>query len=462
MDFRAYLKVLRRNLLLIVMCTTAVAALASFATYKTTPLYSSSARVFVSSAQSDTTEAYAGGLLSKQRVASYAVLVDSKILAQQVSDELGLKIDVGELSEMVTAAVVGDTVVLELEVIATDPTRAQLIAQTYAEKLVETTRKLETPAGTRAPPLSATIIDPASFSGDAVAPKPLRNLVLGLLFGLVLGVALSLLREVLDTTIKTPDDLAPTDGVPLMVSIALEPSGTKGRLLTELAVQSPRAEAFRVLRTNIQFVHVDRPHKQFVVASAVQEEGKTTTAVDLAISLASAGIKTLLIDGDLRRSSIAGLLGLDGTVGVTTVLLGKVTVEEAIQRHTLTDLDVLTSGVAPPNASELLQSNAMSNLMSTIRDMYEVVIIDSPPLIPVTDAALLAAQADGALLVVRYGKTTKDQLATALERLRQVDAATIGVVMNMVPTSKSMSGYSYGSYDGTRPLDGVGKRPRRR
>ena len=230
-----------------------------------------------------------------------------------------------------------------------------------------------------------------------------------------------------------------------MVSIALEPSGTKGRLLTELAVQSPQAEAFRVLRTNIQFVHVDRPHKQFVVASAVQEEGKTTTAVDLAISLASAGIKTLLIDGDLRRSSIAGLLGLHGTVGVTTVLLGKVTVEEAIQRHTLTDLDVLTSGVAPPNASgpELLQSNAMSNLMSTIRDMYEVVIIDSPPPpIPVTDAALLAAQADGALLVVRYGKTTKDQLATALERLRQVDAATIGVVMDMVPTSKSMSGYS--------------------
>ncbi len=446
MDFRAYLDVLRRNLVLITACVVAVLALVALATYQMTPAYQSTARVFVSASQADTAAAYAGGLLSEQRVAGYVVLVDSKVLAEKVRDQLGTDLTTTELSDRVQAKVVKDTGVLELSVRDEDPQRAQQLAQAYAEQLIVVSQEIETPSGKQDAPIKATIIDPASLPDEPVSPQPVRNLVLGLLFGLVVGVAVALVRELLDTTVKSPDDFAPAADAPLMGSIVMESSGSRGLLVSELDVQAPRVEAFRVLRTNLQFVDIDQPSKVFVVTSALQQEGKTSTAVNLALSLAQAGVKVLLVDGDLRRPRIGSMLGLDDAVGVTTVLLGKVLLTDAVQRHPLTDLDVLTSGVTPPNAAELLQSRAMASLLEQLRGAYEVVIIDSPPLLPVTDAALLASQADGALLVVRHGRTTRDQLATAADRLAQVDAALGGVVLNMVPQSKAAVGYEYGGY----------------
>lgn len=450
MEFRAYLNVLRRNLLLIGACTAVVMGLVAFASYRTTPLYESTARVFVSASQPGAAEAYAGGLLSEQRATAYVALVDSRVLAEQVKEELGLGVSVPDLTDQVGAIVVKDTGVLQLTVTDPDPHHAQLLAETYAEELIKLARDLDTPERSSTSPVKISVIDPASYSATPVSPQPVRNLVLALLFGLVLGVAVALLRELLDTTVKNPDDLASATDAALMGSIVQESAGNRGRLVTELDVNAPRVEAFRVLRTNIQFVEVDQSNKVFVVSSAVQEEGKTSTAVNLALSLAQVGIRVLLVDGDLRRPAIAGMLGLDESAGVTTVLLGKISLREAVQRHAITDLDVLTSGMIPPNASELLQSKAMAALMTQMRAAYDVVIIDSPPLLPVTDAALLASQADGALLVVRHGRTTRDQLATAVDRLEQVDAALVGVVMNMVPLSKSVLGYSYRSY-GHRP-----------
>lgn len=459
MDFRAYLNVLRRNLVLIAVCVIAVLALVSLATLKMTPTYQSTSRVFVSGSQADTAAAYAGGLLSEQRVAGYVVLVDSRVLAQAVKEQTGTSLTTKELSESVEATVVQDTGVLELRVRDEDPERAQQLAQAYAEQLILVSQEIETPSGKQDAPVKATIIDPASAPTDPVSPQPARNLVLGLLFGFVLGVAVALVRELLDTSVKTPEDFAPATDAPLMGAIIMEGSNARSLLVSELDAQAPRVEAFRVLRTNLQFVDIDQASKVFVVTSALQHEGKTSTAVNLALSLAQAGVRVLLVDADLRRPRIGGMLGLDDAVGVTTVLLGRVGLEEAVQRHSLTDLDVLTSGATPPNAAELLQSRAMAGLLEQLRSAYEVVILDSPPLLPVTDAALLASQADGALMVVRHGKTTRDQLATAADRLAQVDAALVGVVLNMVPQSKASSGYEYGGYassPGSRRRDGRG------
>lgn len=464
MDVRAYLTVLRRNLLLIAACVALVVAVVGLVTYRTTPMYESSARVFVSSSQADTTEAYAGGLLSEQRVAGYVVLVDSSVLAEQVRDWLGVDLTTEELSDMVEARAVQDTGVLELSVRAEDPELARLLAQTYAEELIVLSEEIETPRGREDSPVKATIIDPADLPREAVSPKPTQNLALALLFGLVLGAAAALLRELLDTSIKTPDDFAATTEAPLMGSIILESGSNRGTLVSDLDVQAPRVEAFRVLRTNLSFVDVDQPTKVFVVTSAVQQEGKTSTAVNLALSLAQTGAKVLLVDADLRRPRIGEVLGLDDAIGVTTVLLGRVGLDEAVQRHALTELDVLTSGVTPPNAAELLQSKAMASLLEQLRKRYDVVIIDSPPLLPVTDAALIAAQVDGALMVLRYGRTTRDQLATAADRLSQVDAPLVGVVFNMVPASKSVVGYSYATYGSYRSDRSVrnSRGPRRR
>jgi receptor protein-tyrosine kinase len=239
--------------------------------------------------------------------------------------------------------------------------------------------------------------------------------------------------------------------------ITFDPSTRQRPLVTALDSHAPRVEAFRVLRTNLQFVDVDSNAKVFVVTSALPEEGKTSTSVNLAITLAQAGHRTVLIEGDLRRPKAAAALQLDNAVGVTTVLLGRVTLEDAIQRHPESDLDVLASGAIPPNPAELLQSNAMSDLVKQLRDNYDMVVIDAPPLLPVTDAALLATHADGALLVVRYAKTTRDQLAQAVDRLAQVDAAPVGVVLNMVPNKRRAYGYGYGygyGYAPTNPAPG--------
>lgn len=449
MEFRDFLATMRRSVVLIVLCTIVSAGIAAVITYRLEPQYQSSARVFVSAAQAETSAAYAGGLLSEQRVAGYVELVESKLLAKRVQDQLGLVGKPEEVADSVEASAVGETSVLQITVTEDSAEVAQELTQAYADQLVEISLDIETPPGDESSPIKATIIDPASLQPAAVFPKPALNVGLAGIFGLAVGMVLALLREILDNTVKTEEDLG-ADGPPLLASIVMEASAQRGELVSELAPAAARAEAFRVLRTNISFVDVDVPHRSFVVTSALEGEGKTCTAVNLAVSLAQAGVRTLLLDGDLRRSSAARLLGLDDAIGVTTILLGRTTAAEAIQHHPLTDLDVLAAGQAPPNAAELLQSKAMAALLEEMNEKYEVVIVDSPPLLPVTDGAVLASQVQGALLVVRHGRTTKDQWATAMARLGAVDARAIGVVLNMVPSSKGALGYTYQPYETRR------------
>ena len=179
-----------------------------------------------------------------------------------------------------------------------------------------------------------------------------------------------------------------------------------------------------MLRTNLQFVDVDKDSKVFVVTSSLPAEGKTTTATNMAITLAQAGQRVLLIEADLRRPKVAENLRLETAVGLTTVLVGKIGLEDAIQEYAaVPNLSVLTSGAIPPNPAELLQSQAMAEVLVQLRKTFDVVIVDAPPLLPVTDAALLTAQSDGALLVVRHGKTTKEQVKHSMERLRRWTAA---------------------------------------
>ena len=377
----------------------------------------------------------------------------SGLLADRVRDDVGLdpeQVPVSDLVDHVSASVVLDSAVLELRFTDGDPERAQTILQAYADQLVEVAADIETPTDGGALPTKILVIDQASYEPKAVSPRPLRNAILGLLLGLVLGVSIALLRELLDTTISTSEDLEAITDVPVLGSIMSEGGTSRKRLITELEHHSPRVEAFRVLRTNVQFVEIDSAHKTFVVTSSMKEEGKTSTAVNLGLTLARAGVRTLLVDGDLRRPKIAEVFDIDDTAGVTTLLLGRVGLEEAVWKHE-SGLHVLASGIAPPNAAELLQTKAMGQLLERVRAAYDVVLIDSPPLLPVTDAALLAARADGTLLVVRHGRTKRDQLDTALDRLAQVDVTPVGIVLNGIPSAKRKFGLgetAYGGYGG--------------
>jgi capsular exopolysaccharide synthesis family protein len=444
MEIGDFLRVVRRRWVWLVVSVVLFTGTGLAMTLATPPTYASSAQLFVSTSETGTSEAYQGGLFSAQRVKSYADLIKSRELAQSIIDRQHLDLEPQELAAKAEATAVADTVNLVLTVRDADPHEAQRLTQAYAEGLSDLVRQLETPPGGTQPPIKATIVDSASFSDSPVSPDLKRNLAVAILVGLVLGLGGAILRETLDTRIRSVPDLREVSDVALLGTIAFDSVAAKSPLITAIAPHAARAESFRVLRTNLQFVDVDKQQKVFVMSSAVPGEGKTTTSLNLAISLAQAGTRTLLLEGDLRRPRISERLGIDGAVGVTSVLVGKVKLGDAIHVHDDTGLEVLPCGPLPPNPSELLQSKAMAELVSEVRGEYDVVLIDAPPLLPVTDAALLATHADGTILVVRHARTTRDQIAGAVERLDQVDSAVVGLVLNMTPAKGRAYGYGYG------------------
>lgn len=470
MELKDYWRTIRRRWKVILLCLAATLAVASVITFQTTPLYSSSTRIFVSTSPSDSAQAYQGNLFATQRITSYASLVKDRPLAEKVADALGGSIDPDVLRDEVTATVDPDTVILEITATDADPVLARDIAQAYAEKLKNLVANLETPENKDVALVKASIVDNAQVPETPVSPQPVRNLGLAFVLGLLLGVGVAVLRELLDTSVSSAEDVAEVTPTPILGHIGADTSAVKRDPAEVLSDVTPWAEAFRVLRTNMQYVEVDQDQRVFVVSSSLPGEGKSTTAVNLAITLALAKQRVALVECDLRRPLIAKRLGLDDGVGTTSVLIGKVALRDALQPYGDTGLDVLACGPIPPNPSELLQSHAMEKLLGELREQYDIVILDAPPLLPVTDAALLAAQADGALLVVRHGKTTRDQLRHAVERVEAVDAKVIGVVINLAParrTGRSYGygyGYSYGySYKGLDPTvndDGSAKRGR--
>lgn len=455
MELKDYWQTIRRRWKLIVVVFLVCVAAAGFVTWQATPLYSSSARIFVSTTPSDNDSAYTGNLFATQRAASYVDLISTRQLAERVANDLGgaADNDPQTLRDSIKAEVVPETVNIVLTATDPDPTQARDIAQAYAEALSDMVADLETPPGKSDALITAAIVDNAQVTSSPVSPQPVRNLGLGAILGLLLGIGLAVVRELMDTTLKSADDVGHVTDAPLLGHINRDPVAVKKLPVTALAEATPWAEAFRVLRTNMQYVDVDNERRVFVVSSSLPAEGKSTTAVNLAITLAMAGERVALIECDLRRPLIARRLGLDEAVGTTSVLIGKVSLDDALQTYDGTDLEVMACGPMPPNPSELLQSQAMGQLIKDLGARFDVVILDAPPLLPVTDAALLSAQADGVLVVVRHGKTTKDQLRHALERVEQVDAKCVGVVVNLAPSKKGRGyGYGYGySYAPRKP-----------
>ncbi len=455
MELSDYLRILRRRWRLVVSTLLLVLVAAALLTWRTTPQYQSSTQLFISTSSSSSAEAYQGNLFSSQRLASYADLATGTELATRVVSATSSTLTPDELAAKVTAQASPETVLLNISVTDPDPVVAQQLTQAYGDELVALVAELETPPGQAKPILKGTIVDAASLPGGPISPNPVRNMGLALVLGLLLGVGLAVVRELLDTSAKSADDVTLALEAPILGTFAFDSEVGKRPLLTEITSHEPRAEAFRVMRTNLSFVDVDATCKAIVITSALPGEGKSTTAVNTALALQQAGERTLLIDADLRRPQAATMLGLDQTIGLTTALVHKVSAEDSILIHD-SGLHVLPAGAIPPNPSELLQSHAMATLLSGLRSAYDVIIIDAPPLLPVTDAALIASQVDGAVIVVRHGRTTREQLTAARERLEAVGATTMGAVFNMVPRKgrgNYGSGYGYGYGYGYAPQE---------
>jgi capsular exopolysaccharide synthesis family protein len=416
---------------------------------------------------SENQDAYSGGLFSQERVKSYASLLTGEEISRRVAQKLDPGNDPAPLTGTISATAEPETVVLVVSATDTSASRARQIAQATAEVFVDYVAELETPPGKSTAPIKASIVDRATEPGSPISPQPTRNISLALILGLLVGAGLAVLRDTTDTRIKTTQHVNDATGnAPVLGNIHFDKSAAKAPLVVDIDSQSPRAEAFRVLRTNLQFVNVDDDHQLFVVTSAVPGEGKSTTVCNLAITMAAAGQNVLLIEGDLRRPRTAAYLGLENTVGVTTVLVGRVTLDEAVQT-VVPGCVLLATGTPPPNPSELLQSGAMRRLLAEAREEYDVVLIDAPPLLPVTDAAILAAQSDGAILVVHHGSTTTDQVAGAVARLEAVDARLVGTVISMAPSARRDrsgygSNYTYGYTSEPQPPATPPSRPAKR
>jgi receptor protein-tyrosine kinase len=443
-DFKELVRMARRRWRTIVAMFLLGVVGSGLISLTTTPTYHSTARVFVSNNASSTAEQYYAGWYTTQMVKSYADLATSRTLMTRVIKRLDLDLTPQQLASKINASVVQDTVIIELDVRDPDPQVAQKIAQAEAEQLSKYLTEVGS-AAKDAGSVKATVVDPAVYDGDPVAPRTLINLVVAGLLGLLLGVALAVARDLLDNSVSSADDVEKILDRPVLTSVGHDGEVAKHPLITDASSHAPRVEAFRLLRTNLQFLNLDRTPRSIVISSPLPGEGKTSTAVNLAIALAQTGRRVLLLDADLRRPKAAAMLGLERSVGFTTVLVGRAELKDAIQRHSGSGIHFLASGPIPPNPTEVLQSNTARGLLDRLAEMYDMVIIDTPPLLPVSDAAILARDVDGAILVVRHGKTSKEQVRQTGQRLSQVDARLLGVAVNMTPRRGGRNDdYGYG------------------
>ncbi|WP_319453722.1 MULTISPECIES: polysaccharide biosynthesis tyrosine autokinase [unclassified Mycobacterium] len=452
MSLQSFIKLLRSRWVTVCL-TILVAVLGSVAvTLLTTPLYQASTRLFVSTSTggASASDLYQGNRLSQERVLSYTELLMGETLAQRTVDKLGLEISSQALQQNVKASAKLDTVLITVAVLDQSPIRARDVANTLSDEFVAMVRELETPAGGRAD-ARVVVEQRASIPGYPVVPKPLRNIVIGLVLGTALGIGLAVLRDALDNTVKDRQTLEELTRVGIVGSIPLDKERRNKPAIAFDTDNSAIAEAFRKLRTNLQFLAVDNPPRVIVVTSSMPNEGKSTTAINIALALAEAEHNVVLVDGDMRRPMLDKYLDLVGSVGFSTVLSGRATLSEVLQKTRFPGLTVLTAGTVPPNPSELLGSLAAKKVLSEMRAQFDYVIVDSSPLLAVTDAAVLAANADGVLIMARFGQTKHDQLAQALGNLEDVGASVLGAVFTMTPSRRhAYSKYSYYGDDGPR------------
>ncbi|SEJ40404.1 polysaccharide biosynthesis tyrosine autokinase [Demequina mangrovi] len=446
MELQDYLRILRKNWIAIVVLTVLGGGAGLAYSVVAEPTYTASAKVFVSTSNSsDVSELAQGNSFTQQRVKTYADLVKTSAVLQPVIDDLGLNRSVASVRGKVSATAPQSTTVIDVTVTDSDPVFSASLATAVAQQLIDTVESIETTDSAAGSPVRLTVVQEAEVPSVPTAPKKTLNVALGFLLGLALGVGLAVLRTTLDTRVRNERDLERITDAPVLGGIVFDPKAKTRPLIVHEDAMSPRAESFRTLRTNLQFLDADRSERSFVITSSVPSEGKSTTAANLAITLADAGARVLLVGADLRKPKMAQYMSVEAGVGLTDVLIGRLELADAIQRWGRSDLHLLPAGSIPPNPSELLGSSLMESLIHKLDGEFDVVLYDAPPLLPVTDAAVLARLVGGTVLVVAAGKAHAPQVENAIASLETVGAPLSGVVLTMLPT-KGPDAYGYGRY----------------
>jgi capsular exopolysaccharide synthesis family protein len=449
-DLATYLSVLRRRALPLLLCVVAGLAGGIQITRTTPESYLATARALVTLPPSEQTQntgqQLAGSQLSANLVPTYAQIATSRSVAQKVIQQLDLPLGVGALQAKIAATQQPETLIINITAQDRDPLRAASLADAVTQALAERVNELETGRTSR---VQVQLLDHAQAPTTPASPRPRLNVALGLALGLAAGLLLVALLETLDRSVKTSTQGDAAFAAPLLGIVPLRRRSRRELVVAEEG--TIESEPYRALRTAVRFTDPDSDLRTLLVTSATPGDGKTTTTANLALALAAGGETVVVIDADLRRAKLAGVFGLEEAVGLSSLVLRTATLDEALQ-HWRENVWVLPSGrPLPPNPSEVLGSHFMSDVLAELAQRFDVVLIDTPPVLPVTDAVALSTQVDAVLMVARYGATHRGPAAEARRRLDAVGAHVIGYVLNAVPGRETGAYYADYRYDYDKP-----------
>lgn len=498
-----FVRLTRHNLRLLLGCI-AVGLLAAGLYTLTQPVVyaATSSGVVVAGSAGSVADLTTGQTVAASRAITYPPLIQTQAVAKRIDTLMEGRAPAGVAGRL-SATVLGTTPIIRVTATGSTPAEAQELADVALKALADEIIRLETindplvekqneaakeaaktagqggsPPVIQTPTGSVIRMEPyesAVAPGSPISPNWRMNLLVGALAGLAIGYVIALILKGIDGRIRSINEIETLTSAGVLGVIPETPELAEQRQGGSLALQGAASEAMRQLRTNLRFVNVDHRPRAFVVTSANPGEGKSTVAANLAAVLAEAGTPTVLVDADLRRPAQHKTFGIDSSVGLTQFLAGDIALADAVQRTDADNLFYLPAGRTPPNPSELVGSHRMAELIKTLaRD--HLVIIDAPPLLPVTDAGLLTAAADGAILVIRVNKTYKEQVRLSARILDQVNGTLLGSVLNRAPKRGLGAviygyGYGYGSYqssyyytyaaDGTRTRRAASSKPRK-
>lgn len=445
MTLRDFVASLQKHWVLVIL-TTFVATLGSgLASHFSTPTYTSSASLYFSlNAGQSAADINQGSTYTQNQMLSFAQLATLPVVLDPVITKLSLPVSARELASSISATTSKDTVILVVSADGGTAESATALATAVSEQLVTVTESLAPRDTNGKSTVSVKIVEAAQAPQFPSSPNTKRNVLAGFVIGLLLGILVAYLRDVLDTRVRDTSDVEDLLDLPVLASLSRTSVAAGMAFVEEETRGGHQAEEYRRLRANLQFLGVDADDLCLLVSSSLAGEGKTTTITNLAIALAEAGSNVLLIDADLRSPRVGRYLGLESAAGLTTVLIGRASVNDVLQPWGSQSLTVLTSGEVPPNPSALLATRALSDLIASMRKRYDVVLIDAPPLLPVADAAILSRLVSGVVLVADSRRVRRAQLRESSEAVRSAGGLVLGVVLNKVKPRRS-KGYRYES-----------------
>lgn len=423
-----------------------------------TPQYAASTRLFVSTAsENDGTKINDGRVFAERRVVAYVDLLEGEVLAQRTIARLNLNMTPAQLQNAVSATAPVGTVLIDVTVTNPSPTQARDIVNTLSDEFALMAANLEMPPKGNRPNAQVVVLERADTPEHPLTPKKSRNLVIAAALGTLMGVIVAVARDRLDHTVRTIADVEEATNTGAIGEIPFHP-GFRQQLITFAGNYAPAAEAFRELRTNLQRLEISDGPRVVVVASARHGEGRTVTALNLALAIAAANRTVVVVDANFRHPGVASRLGIEEQVGLSSMLARDADLSRALQRTRFPRVTALTAG-ALEDPPESISVNAIGEILDELAREFDYVIVDSPPAIS-GDAAVLASVAQGVLLVARFGKTPRIELASAAVALRLAGALLLGVVLSQTPASKwnSIDKSYHGASDHSRPEGGRARR----